>query len=40
MRQVKVIENIKTHFKFNNSLSEIPAFYEIMWKNMVELDRA
>jgi len=29
----------QTHFKFNNFLSESRAVYEIMWKNVIELDR-
>jgi hypothetical protein len=32
-------ENHNPHFMFNNSFSENRAFYEIMWKNMVEPDR-
>ena len=41
MRNVsyKVVEKIKTHFMFSNFSSENRAVYEIMWKNMVELDR-
>jgi hypothetical protein len=31
-------ENKKTHFIISNFFSEICAFYEIMCKNMVELD--
>jgi hypothetical protein len=30
MFRAKVTENIKTHFKFNNFLSENRAIYEIM----------
>jgi len=37
MFQMIVVKRIETHFKFNNTF-EIRAFYEIMWKNMIELD--
>ena len=39
MFQAKVVEEIKTHFVFNNFSSEKCAFYEIMRTNMVEPDR-
>jgi hypothetical protein len=39
MFQTKVVEKIKTHFSFNKFFSENPAFYEIMWRNIVETDR-
>jgi len=39
MFQTKVEEKIETHFRFNNSFSENCAFYEIMWKNIVERGR-
>jgi hypothetical protein len=39
MFQSKVVEKIKTHFKFNNFFSENRAVYEIMWENMVQPDR-
>jgi hypothetical protein len=32
-------ENQNIHFVFNNLVSENRAFYETMWKNMVEPDR-
>jgi hypothetical protein len=32
-------ENQNTHFEFSNFVSENRAFYEIMWKNIVEADR-
>jgi hypothetical protein len=32
-------QNKNTHFTFNNFFPENRAVYEIMWKNMVELDR-
>jgi hypothetical protein len=37
--QTKVLENIKTHFVFNN-LFENRAVYETMWKNTVERKQA
>ena len=41
MRKVseKVAEKIKTHFMFNKIFSGNGAVYEIMWKNMLELER-
>jgi hypothetical protein len=40
MFQTKVVEKIKkTHFMFNTFFFENYAFYEIMWKNVVELSR-
>jgi len=39
MFQTKVVENIETHFIFNNFFSENLAIYEIMRKNIVEPDR-
>ena len=32
-------ENQSTHFMFNNPPPESRAFCEVMWKNIVELDR-
>jgi len=32
-------ENKNTHFRLNNIFSEEHAVYEVMWKNMVDLDR-
>jgi hypothetical protein len=32
-------ENKNTHFEFSNFVSENRAVYEIMWKNIVEVDR-
>ena len=32
-------ENENAHFMFNNFFSDNRAFYEIMWKNAVELER-
>jgi len=37
--ETKFVEKIKTHFRFNNSFSENRAFYDIMWKNVIEPDR-
>jgi hypothetical protein len=34
----KDVEKIETHFMSNKLFSENHAFYEIMWKNMVEPD--
>jgi len=31
--------NRKTHFAFDKFLPKIPAVYEKMWKNIVQLDR-
>jgi hypothetical protein len=39
MFQTKFVEEIKTHFVFNNFFPENSAVYEIMRKNIVELDR-
>ena len=39
MFQTKVVEKIKTYFMFNNVSPENRAFYEIMWKNLVQPDR-
>jgi hypothetical protein len=39
MFQTKVVENIKTHFMFSNSLPENRAVYETLWKNMAQPDR-
>jgi hypothetical protein len=39
MFQTKVVEKIKTHFMFNNSLPEKRALHEIRWKNVVQPDR-
>ena len=39
MLQTKVVETIKTHLlMFSNILLEVVTSYEILWKNMVELD--
>jgi hypothetical protein len=35
----RCIENPNTHFVFNNFLSQNHAFYEEMWKNMVDRGR-
>jgi hypothetical protein len=35
----KVVEKIKTHFKFNNFFFENHDVYEVMWKRMVLPDR-
>jgi hypothetical protein len=41
MFQAKVVEKINTHYALNNSFfPENRAVYEIMWKNIVEPDRA
>ena len=32
------MEEIRTHFMFNDFLNENNAIYEVMWKNMVEPD--
>jgi len=39
MFHIKVVEEIKTHFMFNNNFFENRAVYEIMWKNNVERGR-
>jgi hypothetical protein len=39
MFQKRAAEKIKTNFVFNDFFSENRAVYEIIWKNMVELDR-
>jgi hypothetical protein len=39
MFQAEAVDKIKTHFAFNNFFSENRAVYEIMWKNVVQLDR-
>jgi hypothetical protein len=41
MRNVlnRIVEKIKTHCMFYNFFSENRAFYEIMWKSMIEPDR-
>jgi len=36
MFQTKFVEKIKTHFIFNNFFLESRAFYEVMWKNIVQ----
>jgi hypothetical protein len=36
----KFAEKIRTHFIFSNFFFENLAFYEIMWKNIVERGRA
>ena len=39
MSQIKFVENIKTHFVFNNSPPpENRAVFEKMWKNIVDPD--
>jgi hypothetical protein len=35
----KVVEKTKTHFMFNIFFFENRVVYEIVWKNMVQLDR-
>jgi hypothetical protein len=39
MFQIKVVEKIKTHILCAKYFSGNHAFYEVMWKNMVELER-
>jgi hypothetical protein len=39
MLQAEFLEKIKTHILFSIIFSENLAFYEIMWKNMVEPGR-
>jgi hypothetical protein len=40
MFQTRALEkNQNTHVVFNNFLFENRAFYELMWKNIVERDR-
>jgi len=36
---MNVVEEVKTHFMFNNFFPENCAIYELMWKNMAEVDR-
>jgi len=38
MFQVKVVEKIKTHVLCLQTLFQNGVVYEIMWKNVVELD--
>jgi hypothetical protein len=40
MFQAKVVEKIKTHFIFNNSIFDNCTIYEIMWKDIVEWGRS
>ena len=39
MFQTNLVEEIKTHFMFNNIFPENRAVYEMVWKNMVQPDR-
>jgi hypothetical protein len=40
MFQTKVVEKVKTHILCSVTFfSEIVAFYEVMWRNMVEPER-
>ena len=39
MLQTKVVENIKAHILCSISFKKNRATYEVMWKNIVELDR-
>ena len=36
MFQIKFVQKIKTHILYATTFSEEHAFYEILWKNMVE----
>ena len=40
MSQAKVVKKIKTHFLCSVTSSENRAIHEIMWKNVVQSDRA
>jgi hypothetical protein len=40
MRKFSVVEKIETHFIFNKFFSENHAVYDVIWKNMVEPNRA
>jgi len=40
MSQTKVVEKTETHIYVQLLYFENSAFYEIMWKNMVERDRS
>jgi len=35
----KIVEKIKTHILCSTTFPENRAFYERVWKNMIELDR-
>jgi hypothetical protein len=39
MFQTKVVEKIKTHILYPVTFFRKPCLYEIMWKNVLELDR-
>jgi hypothetical protein len=36
---MEFVEEIKTHFRFNNYFPESRAICEVMWRNIVEPDR-
>jgi hypothetical protein len=40
MFQTKAVERISTHIMFNKIFPQICAVYEIMWRNMLQPDRA
>jgi hypothetical protein len=40
MRKISVTEKNKTHILYSINFSENRAVCEVMWKNMVETDRA
>ena len=35
----KIVDQMKTHFMFNNFFPQNCVLYEIMWKNMIDEDR-
>jgi hypothetical protein len=39
MFQIKLVEEIKTHILYSVTFTENSAVYEIMWKNMIDLQR-
>jgi hypothetical protein len=40
MFQTKAVERINTHIMFKKNVSQIHAVFEIMWRNMLQPDRA
>jgi len=39
MFQTKIVDKRKTHISFSITFSDNRAFYEMVWKNIVEPDR-
>jgi len=40
MFQTKAVERISIHIMFNKNVAHIRAVFEIMWRNMLQPDRA